>query len=420
MGRNADKRKERRRERDERSHEADAVLRATHAAREGASGTGGGPAPSGASALLWPATGDEAAHRINDLSGALFRLSAAMTQGAWRGEESQGLQSVARELAALLEVDTVSLVLLVEESLGDGGRRSSLRLVASQRRLMSDERLLTFHADDELAGEVLRSAQALRIDDAPRDPRFSRAWGQRSDIGSLLLVPLAHHGRLLGVLAVSRKEVCAFHDEDEQTLHIVARSIAEDLAQSAQLAAALQDPLTGMLGRQALIFALPREMERSRRYQTPLSLALLRVEGLSEAARRYGVHAIDAILRTLGHRAAPELRSADLWVRFGVDTFVLLAPLARDALARGAARVARVLLEHPIFLADVAIPLELSLATVELGPDDADGFALLGRAEQLLSSAPRRASPAPPPTEPPAQRTTEATGSPHSGPPDAP
>lgn len=386
MGRNADKRKERRKARVEKVAEEHAVVRAAVAARSAADEHGAVRLQGGFAEALSPADGRTAAALYESLSGALFRLSAAITAGALRGDDGRGLSFIAHEIAAVVEVDTVSLALLVEEQLGDGGRRSSLRLVASQRRLSSDERLLTFHADDELAGEVLRTAKPLRIDDAPRDPRFSRAYGQRSDIGSLLLVPLAFGGRLLGVLAVSRKEVRSFHDADERALTLIARSLAEDLEQSRLLAQALSDPLTGLLGRQALLFWLPREVERSRRYQTPLSLALCRLDGLKDVVERFGAEVADAALRELGGKFAPVTRRSDLVARYGIDSLVLAVPAGRQSTEQAAARLERLLEEQPVTLGDVEIFLELSTAVVELEPGDEDAFALLLRAEGLLSA----------------------------------
>lgn len=386
MGRNADKRKERKNRRDEKVQEERAIHRTHHAARAAVSERQKATLSGGLADTLMPADGRTASQLLESLSGALFRLTSAVTTEALQGEAQSGLSFIAREIAEVLEVDTVSLALLVDEALGDGGRRSSLRLFASQRRLTSDERLLTFHADDELAGEVLRTAQPLIIDDAPRDPRFARAYGQRSDIGSLLLVPLAYGGRLLGVLAVSRKEIGAFFERDVRTLTIVARSVAEDLEQSRQLSLAFTDPLTGLLGRQALLWNLPREIARSRRYGIPLSLSILRVEGLNEVASRFGVQVADVALRELGQRVAASLRGADLGVRFGVDTFVLVAPVAIADMKLASERHANALLAAPVILGDVEIPLQVSSSVVELQDDDIDAFSLLLRAEQELSA----------------------------------
>lgn len=395
MGRNADKRKERKHRRDAEVQEERAVNRTVHAARTVASIAPRNEPSGGLADTLMPADGRMASQLLESLSGALFRLTSAVTAEALRGDDPSGFSFIAHEIAAVLEVDTVSLALLVEEALGDGGRRSSLRLIASQRRLSSDERLLTFHADDELAGEVLRSAQPLLIEDAPRDSRFSRAYGQRSDIGSLLIVPLAYGGRLLGVLAVSRKEVGAFFERDVRTLTIVARSVAEDLEQSKQLSLAFTDPLTGLLGRQALLWNLPREIERSRRYGIPLSLSILRVEGLNEVASRFGVQVADVALRELGQRVGGALRGADLGVRFGVDTFVLVAPVSIHEMKQASARHIDALLAAPVILGDVEIPMDVSASVVELEAEDIDAFSLLLRAEQELSApqvAARRAA----------------------------
>lgn len=385
MGRNAEKRRDRRRARAAAEAQRRAAERAAVAARTQEAKA---PPRGGWAEMLLSADGARPSEDMESLSAALFRLSAALTAAALAREPEAGLEAVLREVASIVEADTTSLALLVEDALGDGSRRSSLKLVASHRRLSSDERLLSFRADDELAGEVLRTARPLRIDDTSRDPRFARAYGQRSDIRSLLLVPLVFQGRLLGVLAASRKEVRAFYDIDERRLLLVAGVLAQDLEQARLLRVAFIDPLTGLLSRQALLVSLPREVERSRRYGSPLSAIALEVGGLDEVADRFGPEVADAVLRELGARLSRLGRKADFIARYSPDRFVVIAPVSEGEGEQAAERIGARVLADPVVLGDVRMEVTLRRAAASLEPLDEDAFALLARLEERLKDAP--------------------------------
>ena len=91
------------------------------------------------------------------------------------------------------------------------------------------------------------------------------------------------------------------------------------------------DPLTGLLNRRALTERLRDEVARAKRYQKPLSLLLLDLDGLKRFNDRAGHHAGDAALQALARSLRERSRSADLGARWGGDEFVVLAPETRSA-----------------------------------------------------------------------------------------
>jgi diguanylate cyclase (GGDEF)-like protein len=211
-------------------------------------------------------------------------------------------------------------------------------------------------------------------------------YGQRTEIGSLLAVPLRFRGRVLGVLAASRKETRAFHDQDEATLNVVAASIAQDFEQARMLREATTDPLTGLMSRLALLSTLPREVETARRYQTGLSLVLVDIDGLRTVNEAKGRAAGDLALVDIGQRLAQAVRSADLAVRFGGDEFALLLPMTEANDARAVAkRLQKVLLPVVRGLEDLTITASFGVATLAVSDEDALG--LLWRADKALQLA---------------------------------
>lgn len=330
------------------------------------------------------------------LAAALFRISALLvTRPLERGDERETLAPVAQELARLLSVDTLTIHRLSTaprdderepERDGDGQKAGStleLERVAESTRLASDDPLLHLDVEDPLVTAVLESHRPLRVDDPARDPRCARAHGQRSHVGSLLLAPLHYDGEPTGLLVVSRKEVRGFYDADERRVELVAAALAQDLAQARKLREALVDPETGLMSRMALLEALPREVERAHRYNTPLSLLMLHLDGLRAIADQYGIVVTRELMAEVGRRLPRVVRRADLTVRFGADVFLVLSPVSAEEAARGCERLIEAASAEPFVAGDVRIPLSVSASTATLEPED-DALSLLLRAEASL------------------------------------
>lgn len=408
MGRNSDKRQRRRAARVQQESQVRAARSAEAAVLSHVS-QGAALVPWWAESLRRDGFFDEGEPT---LAAALFRISALLvTRPLGAGSDRAALAPVVEELADLLSVDTVSVHRLpraratapedddeddeADEADEDEGEdegdevdgRSGVGLlerVAQSARLQSDDPLLRFRGDDPLVRAVLESGRPLRVDDPARDPRCARAHGQRSHVGSLLLTPLAYRGEVRGLVVVSRKEVCGFYDADERRVELVAAALAQDLEQARLLREALVDPETGLMSRMALLEALPREVERARRYGTPLSVLMLHLDGLRAIADQYGIVVTRELMAEVGRRLPRVVRRADLTVRFGADVFLVLSPVGPEEAARGSERLLRAVGEEPFVAGDVRIPLAVSASTATLTDDDDDGLSLLLRAEASL------------------------------------
>jgi diguanylate cyclase (GGDEF)-like protein len=106
-------------------------------------------------------------------------------------------------------------------------------------------------------------------------------------------------------------------------LHSLER--VEDLTNEVYKLAAL-DPLTGLYNRRSGEQRLSEEISRAIRYQRPLTILLLDLDGLKQINDRLGHAAGDIVLKTFSERLQRAIRGSDLAVRLGGDEFMALLP----------------------------------------------------------------------------------------------
>jgi diguanylate cyclase (GGDEF)-like protein/PAS domain S-box-containing protein len=91
-------------------------------------------------------------------------------------------------------------------------------------------------------------------------------------------------------------------------------------------ALAMTDPLTGLANRRAFDDMAQVELERSRRYQHPVSLAFLDIDDFKRINDERGHRAGDCVLRSFAGVLRSSVRSVDGVARLGGDEFVVMMP----------------------------------------------------------------------------------------------
>ncbi|BDG03667.1 GGDEF domain-containing protein [Anaeromyxobacter oryzae] len=155
-------------------------------------------------------------------------------------------------------------------------------------------------------------------------------------------------------------------------------------------AVARRDALTGLANRRAFDEALAREVARARRAGTPLAAAILDVDHFKRVNDGHGHATGDRVLAEVAARARAVLRAGDLLARIGGEELAALLPGADLAgAAELAERIRRAVAGAPITAGPAALQVTASLGCAVLAPDDADGGALLARADARLYEAKR-------------------------------
>jgi diguanylate cyclase (GGDEF)-like protein len=177
-------------------------------------------------------------------------------------------------------------------------------------------------------GEIGGSKQALSLD---------LGFATGGDVSLLLFPPeggFAKETRTLAEWLASQAAVAL----DNARLHeIVQRQ-------------AITDDLTGLVNRRRFIEALDAEVERARRFGSPLTVVLADLDNFKRVNDEHGHHAGDDVLRSFAGLLRSHVRDVDVCGRIGGEEFAIVLPETDQT---GAASVAERMRE--------------SLATVPVG-----------------------------------------------------
>jgi diguanylate cyclase (GGDEF)-like protein len=172
---------------------------------------------------------------------------------------------------------------------------------------------------------VVRDLQASGVSPAPAE----RCYKTKSFIS----YPITIAGRKVGVLNVTDKTEGCYDELDLSLLESIApqMALALDRAEWQEKATQFQlmsitDPLTGMLNRRYLEERLMEELNRSRRYDYPMSFMMIDIDDFKHYNDRNHHQAGDLALEMTAQCLKSALRSADVASRYGGEEFCILLP----------------------------------------------------------------------------------------------
>jgi len=172
---------------------------------------------------------------------------------------------------------------------------------------------------------------------------ITRPYAHRYATGNCVIAPLLAGGRVVGVLNLAdRADNMPF---DELTDLLPIRQLAELLGVSIrniELYETVQrqaktDGMTGLANHGSFMRELGREINRSRRYGTALSLIVADVDSLKRINDQLGHVAGDRALMMVARQVVNSIRDSDLAARYGGDEFAVLLPSTALAAARAVA-----------------------------------------------------------------------------------
>lgn len=266
-------------------------------------------------------------------------------------------------------------------------------------------RVVRTHGYQELGWEENRLADTCKIQDLPQldqmaqthKPvtfpdtllldRWEEQWG-RSFAGA----PIIIKERLVGFINLIGLSPNFFSREHALRLQAFADQVAIAI-DNARLYAEVErlatlDDVTGIYNRRRL-FELGRiELERARRYLTPLAAILLDIDRFKKINDTYGHTTGDYVLSGIAKAISRDIREVDLFGRYGGEEFVILLPQTVPTKAQEVAERLRALVAGLVFETDrgtlsVTISLGIALFTSDI-PSLA---TLIDRADQAMYAA---------------------------------
>ncbi|MDP1681934.1 MAG: diguanylate cyclase [Burkholderiales bacterium] len=147
---------------------------------------------------------------------------------------------------------------------------------------------------------------------------------------------------------------------------------------------ATHDRLTGAWNRRQFDELLAREMNRARRYKSPLSLIMFDIDHFKKVNDTWGHQAGDDLLAVLSVYVSANIRDIDMLARWGGEEFMVIAPDTGSEAARLLAEKLRALIENGNF--GEAGRITCSFGVTQFQPDDtAESFT--SRADAAMYAA---------------------------------
>jgi diguanylate cyclase (GGDEF)-like protein len=292
------------------------------------------------------------------------------------------LENIMSQISRLLSPKAWSLLLRDEEN----GELEFAVVVSEVADKLKGVKLPRGHG---VAGWVAENGESLMIPDVRNDPRFASEFDRSYAFTthSLACIPIKCHDQVFGVIElINSLEEGHFSEADEQILTTIADfagiaiSNARAVAQINRLV--ITDDLTGLYNSRYFFEQIEYEVERSKRYSTPLSLVFFDLDRFKTVNDTYGHLTGSRLLKEVGELVCQLIRKTDRAARYGGDEFVIILPQTEKSGARILAfKILNALNQH-CFLSDCGKKLAVSGSFgVSAFPDDAQ------TATELISAA---------------------------------
>jgi diguanylate cyclase (GGDEF)-like protein len=270
-----------------------------------------------------------------------------------RGELSEAIRRVGDALA--MGLDRNGVVALAVRTAVDACEAEAGRARPVDEDAFDES---TLGSDDEQLAEALQAAErraaGVRLIGPKRlhpsedgEPKRPPRVATPASVGSvhalavpMLALPGAAATEYLGVLSIARRKRRFSHEEEELLQYLAGQavvSIENAALHEAVERQAVTDELTGLANLRAFHSILDLEVERARRFNTPLALVMLDLDHFKQINDEYGHMQGDEVLELVADVLRDFSRDIDAPARYGGEELAVILPQTD---ARGAALLA--------------------------------------------------------------------------------
>lgn len=235
--------------------------------------------------------------------------------------------SVLARFSEILKAERSSLMILNEES-------NELALEAALGAYSERMGSIRVKLGEGIAGAVLASGKPLVVRDVETDDRVPRQRPGRYKSKSFISYPITLGQRKVGVINLTdRTDGITYENEDLSLLELMSPHLALIIDRTewhrkaeAYQKMSLTDPLTSLPNRRYLQDRLFEEVERSKRYNTPMAFMILDVDRFKSYNDFYGHTNADRVLVKTAQILRNSVRAIDMSARFAGDEFCIVLP----------------------------------------------------------------------------------------------
>ncbi|MGA6994394.1 MAG: diguanylate cyclase [Candidatus Deferrimicrobiaceae bacterium] len=186
-----------------------------------------------------------------------------------------------------------------------------------------------------------------------------------------------------------RREIEEIRDSAEKAAAIVRKLLAfatlQVLALERERVLSSVDPLTGAVNARAFRDRAREEIDRSRRYGRPFTLAYADLDNFKTVNDRFGHSAGDNLLRLVTDIIRKNLRTTDIFARVGGDEFAFLLPETDQVSAHAVLDKIRTKVASSLQAAELPVTLSVGAVVYLSPPDSVD--SMIHQADNLMYQA---------------------------------